>query len=1387
MSDTHRLVDIGRRLSVARNTLTTTNAEEMLSLVEGGHGEPMTWNEALKHRVVLVVGRANTGKTSELKLLMDRLNSAGGKAFFLPLRALYEEVEQTELFSSSRLAAFEEWKLSAAGDATFLLDSVDEAELSHEGAFEICLRRFRRRLTDEQALRARWVISTRPGSWTSSRLLDTIQSELVPPQTFAIKERTDADAFEVEKLPAQSSSSVLLSALAPLTDKETLEILQRAFLVDDPKKVVMLAENLGMSFALHSPGDLKWLASLLNSDAPPSSRLEAFEVAARELASPRKHEMTVSNDELLRELEMLAAANVFCETGLLAVRGSVNTDGALSLQRLLAHQGPGFEDLLLALPLVSDASFGRVKFVPEQLQFYLAARWLQSRVGGVGEGRALIDLFRRESMVGAIIPRQLLLTAGWLSSMNPQFRECAIEFAPQVVLLLGDVSKIPLEESKRALHAVCARLSKGFPLMPTDIRLTDDDFWQAARPDLIDELLSCLSTYEQSALCMRYLLKTLKSRRIPVAVPAIKKYLHIAPTEYLQGLCVAALIESSEVLDLEWAAKLLLDRGAIKPSFGADLVVSLVRLGAKAEIVLDVCKCLSNSNFGLAYHLESCAADVNNPERVLDYAAALLSAPPSVVPSADTSDGYSGLAPMAVMASALLKGYLNVVDIPRHLFERVVSLLESLRHLQSEDSGWQLFDDFPERFQEHLELKEAALTVLLDSVELTDIWKLTFSNGGVYLQVDGSDHTMLKKIAESGSAEVKEKVQSLIARTTVRQDKADVVVGKSEPLDNSKVVKNKSALFEDLNVLQNASDLPKLVRAVFLARPLKDKNRYSLADWQRFESLYGAEIANAVKAGTRKLWREQRPLVDKNQPNTVYHQTVAGLMGLSLELVLEGRLDKITAVEAAQAFSYSLFEINQFPDWFNSLAERFPLEFSEFISSTVVQWKDDPMAYDKAKTLVQRLSHMDSSKLPPVFLAALWDATFSQAWTDDYSLERALRLLGTSPVHGTQLFVASKERMELEWDAADSSKFVIWFSLALMLNPFDSVEWLEERAHEPGFAERLLRVAVRYRDTGLLSDRGTRTPEEECQLLVRLFLLLARAFPSSTDIPRFGTFTPRSRDEVSWIRDSLLSRIAQEGGEVAQKYLYLVGTREDVPEAEMRWIHQLAFDAAEKSAKRPAWTVEEFIEYARHCSAPIADEQSLWIAVKQDLDEVIRNLREGQFSIREMLRRCSEHDMQHWMARELQLLSAGRYSLIREPEQADKTAPDIVAQTSSTCKATLELKVADARNVDSLIDDLTKQLHDDYLLAQDSNHGMFVVMWKEDRGLPYKGKGKLSLREVEDVLMATADSLSRKSGNTKHVEVRCFLCPKAMSPRNQLKAAQRLAKKAAIKKTLPKQ
>gem|GEM_PF-6388055 len=1384
MSDMHSLVDIGRRLSVARSTLNTTNAEEMLSLVEGGHGEPMTWNDALKHRVVLVVGRANTGKTSELNLLMNRLNSTGGKAFFLPLRALYREVDQTALFSSSRLAAFEEWKLNAAGDATFLLDSVDEAELSQEGAFEICLRRFRRQLTDEQVLRARWVISTRPGSWTSSRLLDTIQSELLPPQPFAIKEKADADAFEVEQLPAQSSSGVLLSALAPLTDKETLEILQRAFLVDDPKRVVTLAGNLGMSFALHSPGDLKWLASLLNRDTPPSSRLEAFEVAAQELASPRKHEMRVSKEVLLRELEMLAAANVFCETGLFAIRDSVNTEGALSLQRLLAHQEPDFEELLLALPLVSDASFGRVKFVPEQLQFYLAARWLQSRIGGVGEGRALMDLFRRESMVGAIVPQQLLVTAGWLSSMNPQFRECAIEFAPQVVLLLGDVSKIPLQEAKRALHAVCLRLSNGFPLMPTDIRLTDDDFWQAARPDLVDELVKCMSTYEQSALCMRFLLKTLKSRRSPVPIPAMKKYLPIAPTEYLQGLCVAALAESSEVLDLEWAAKLLLDRGAIRPTFGVDLVVSLIRHGAKPEIVLDVCKCLSNSNFGLAYHLESCAADADNPERVLDYAAALLSVPPSVVPSADTSDGYSGLAPMAAMASALLKGYLNVVDIPRHLFERVVGLLESLRHLPSEDSGWLRFDDFPELFQEHLELKEAAVTMLLDSVELADIWKLTFSHGWFYLQVDSSDHATLRRIAEGGSAAVKKKVESLIARTAAQPDKAEVVVSKPKPSEDVRILENRSALLADVTSFQNASDLPKLVRAAILARPPKDRSRYSLADWQRFELLYGADIAHAVKAGIRKLWREHSPLVDKNQPNTVYHQTVVGLMALNLELMLEGGLEKIATAEAAQAFGYSLFEMNQFPDWFNSLAERFPLEFSEFISSTVVQWKDDPMAYDKAKTLVQRLSHMDSSKLPPDFLAALWDATFSQAWTDDYSLERALRLLATSPIHRTQLFVASMERLELEWEAADSSKFVIWFSLALMLNPLDSVKWLEKKAHLPGFAERLLGVTARYRDTGLLSDRGTRTSEEQCQLLTRLFLLLATAFPSSTDISRFGTFTPRSRDEVSWIRDSLLSRIAQEGGQVAQKYLYLVGTREDVPEAEMRWIHQLAFDAAEKSAKRPAWTVEEFIEYARRCRAPIADEQSLWIAVKQDLDEVIRNLREGQFSIREMLRRCSEHDMQHWMARELQLLSAGRYSLVREPEQADKTAPDIVAQTSTTCKATLELKVADARNVDSLIYDLTKQLHDDYLIAEDSNHGMFVVMWKEDRVLSYKGSGRLTLCEVEKVLVAKADALCRESGNIKRVEVRCFLCPKALSPRNELKSAKRIARKKVTERSL---
>lgn len=105
--------------------------------------------------------------------------------------------------------------------------------------------------------------------------------------------------------------------------------------------------------------------------------------------------------------------------------------------------------------------------------------------------------------------------------------------------------------------------------------------------------------------------------------------------------------------------------------------------------------------------------------------------------------------------------------------------------------------------------------------------------------------------------------------------------------------------------------------------------------------------------------------------------------------------------------------------------------------------------------------------------------------------------------------------------------------------------------------------------------------------------------------------------------------------------------------------------------------------------------------------------------------------------------------------------------------ATLELKIADGRTVDSLLFDLEWQLKGDYLRDKKSSHGIFVVMHLGSRkSFPFQ-KRPLSFNELRQVLIRQADELTAASLGKKHVEVIAFECPSGHSPRNDKKSTRK--------------
>jgi hypothetical protein len=271
MTHRHPLVDLSRKLIVENAAASADDLATVLHKLEHGYGTEATWSDVLRHRVCLLVGRANSGKSCELELLRQRLQSNGRACFLIPLRILLDERDFQEMFDRTRTTwkEIEAWRADAGATATFLLDSIDEAELCQPGAFETCVRRLRRWLSDDELDRVSWVISTRPATWSSTMTLDIVRSELcLSTEALTVAEDADVNDGADEAFATVTKelrpTDMVFAGLLPLQEVQTLCLLREAFSVADITDYAGYAQNLGLSFALRSPGDLKWFASLLD-------------------------------------------------------------------------------------------------------------------------------------------------------------------------------------------------------------------------------------------------------------------------------------------------------------------------------------------------------------------------------------------------------------------------------------------------------------------------------------------------------------------------------------------------------------------------------------------------------------------------------------------------------------------------------------------------------------------------------------------------------------------------------------------------------------------------------------------------------------------------------------------------------------------------------------------------------------------------------------------------------------------------------------------------------------------------------------------------------------------------------------------------------------------
>jgi len=1335
-----------------------------------GSAVETTWDELLKHRVCLLVGPAHCGKTSELKLLRRRLRDRDRTCFMLDLGTLVRSTVDDAMGADR--SAFGEW-CQGDTEGIFLLDALDEAELCDDKALLVCINKVTSCLGLPALRRSRFVVSSRPGSWSSADVLDTIRDGLCE-QVALLGEPSEADVavaslFEATG-DAKSDRALIFASLPPLTKGQASKLLKSVHGVENPAALQDKAWNLGLAFALRNPGSLGWLARVIPKLQTGDGRLRAYELAVSELVrmgfERRRQATPFSEDDVFREIERLCAASFFCQKYLFSLRASPSDDGAVSLREALAHRSANFETLLQTFPFFIDSGIQRLKLLPSELQPFLVARWLVGRIkSGSMSVDDVLDLFVLTSFAGELIPSQFEVVAGWLSSMDSEFARRILGVAPHAVLLYGDLSSLPHPLAEAALRETIGALASGRALLYRTVRLTSDDYWQAMRPDLVPTVVSSIDKFAHNEECWDLLTRMVASRGCVEAVPALKRQLtNPRASDSARVRAVDAIGECGRAADVEWAVDGLFARGLFNTRAAT---ISLQSLLQRSRSVDRLRRILRSGLF------ESIAASVyvqdlieHDPSKADAMALVATLKEAAVGISEPGADAFMKLLVSSVAA------LLSRDDLAEADYVGLLDTLEVVR-LQAEERDFDRFDNIPPLIRVKPELQRLAVRRLVRGLGKERLWKLRSHTEELYAHISEADIETLEQLkTELSDAELVDQVQDLIEGVAPRKPpraerRAPDRSANSEPT----FAVDKAQVEAKAETIASCADPGMLTRLVNVATDGRLRTSLGVEQWDLLAAKYGMLVSAAVQAGLRRLWRDHLPLEDGNNPQIVYAQTVAGLAGVVAEIADAYAARALNLAEAEQAMRYSLYELNHFPPYMALLVDTRFDECDAFYASVVGRWKTSPKAAEHAKHVVARMP----DKLvagDTRCRAAVWSYLKTGPRDSYYEVEQALTALCKWP-DDPELAAFLDRRSRQCWNER-CDDFAAYLSAWVRVQPGPALAFLADCAGEPSRQVEIVGLASywsRNRESplsGMDSDS-----EKLATHLEKLYEVMAMAAPPATDPYRTGAFSPDARDNACRFRSSILGMIEALGSHaayVASRRL-AVKFKEEASMAHM--LDALAVRIAERAALPHPWTTAQFVDFSRDAMAvPVDDEQSLWRRVRRDTRSAVQNVLLGRFHVGDLLKRGKERDMQLWLSRELELLSQQAYSVQRESELADRTMPDIRAETPRHM-ATLELKVADDRTVDSMLFDLEWQLKGDYLRDKRSNHGIFVVMHQGSRtSFPFQ-KRALSFNELQQVLVRRADELTGASLGKKHVEVIAFECPSGHSPRNNKRSTRR--------------
>jgi hypothetical protein len=1399
-------VDLDRRFDTfSPDTKSEAAALRSYLVAINGGEDGSSWNDILKHRLVVVLGEPGSGKSEEFRHQAEVHHRDGQTTFLLELNRLVTD-EVVAVLGEAGFAEFSRWK-AGASEATFFLDAVDESKLLRVDDFLIALDRLHG-LIIQHLHRCRFVISSRISAWRP----ETDRAEVT--RRFRLSSPSSGK---------ESSEPISIVTLIPL-DKQRVELFARELGIADPASfITAINEHDAWDFA-RRPLDVIDLYRYWQEHGRLGSLSELMEFSCnnliREVERKAKHDF-LPPKRVMEGVETLAAASLLTRRVNFRIDDDrdMSTASVVVIRDVLPALWPSDQQkAVLDRALFDSASYGMLRFHHRRHSEYLAAKWLLRLLSNNCPYTEIEEvLFAEVDGLWTIRP-SLEPVAAWLVGMVEmpsieRLRQRVLEAAPDIHLRYGDPGVLPLPYRKSILKSLVDRYEGRDRV---SISWDGDALKRLASPDLSVDVSAYLTSTETPEDLKCDLLMLVAHGHLPDCCDvAISMLGDKASSDNLRLYAAAAIRDSGTPSIRRQAFDKLI--GMPNPSSGliGHVIEACFPSVISSEELLEAIRKspeVRRHSVDLPYALEKHLGVVLTPEAsvsILNGLLVLLLEPP-LIEKKSVSRRYAWTVELIPLCLKLILGKAQLSP------EEVVSILEAVRVLESRNSyGW--WDSHDRRN----EVKDIAAALDRHSnVKRALYWRRVIRHrekygpdpyfhalqghyfvsifsandiGWMKSDLLGHERTdadrrlllgHMLSIARQEKAVWKHFLNALtpLARFDlgiwmfIAKQLAELAWSPARQImhrqryygvgDKYWWQKKKQKTYgiwisirDRFWLWRHRSEVAsgKFVRV--LANVVMDSNRHQssreVIDWDVVSQKWGSAICESIRCGCEVVWRQHKPLFPyEKTDNRVESFVLSSLPGLA-SLWGRGALafNAMSADDVELATRYACRELNGFPEWFpHLLAQRADEVGRTLMLAVAGEWEypfDQQHVHGVLSTLVWHDIDAQKIALGVMELLAKGDPKNQQML--GYALDFIMK--DTAGRAFVSAWAPSRESVI----APASAPWFLWVAAWLRVDGVAALHAIEQRI--AGFTLPEADALVVGISSHLFDRRGGKPSGVAAALSYREPSCLRRLIPlviqhirpdEDCDHSNGESYSPDARDDAERFR-YLLWEVLRDS-ESPEADSVLLGFLDDPTMARNHdWIRELLDRRRSRRADDVPWNATDIRSFGeKHLVAPRSD-YTLYRLICRHLKDIQSDFERSETpGVRKRLRKEDlEDSLRNLLHEGLKQRAGDWYSVTAESEIDLAQRPDLTVSRPGLNSLPIEVKLANLKHwpLHKLLERLENQLVGQYLRAEGIRYGVYVLGNTDPnrRWEDVAGTAKIDFHTVVERIAERAKALESKN------------------------------------------